>query len=61
MCEVHLPIHDREAYPGLGGRKGRVSDIGVGVYALAIEQDWVICLRYCISPGERERDWWRKV
>jgi hypothetical protein len=26
-----------------------------------IEQDWVICLRYCMSPGDRERDWWRKV
>jgi hypothetical protein len=26
-----------------------------------IEQDWVICLRYCMSPADRERDWWRKV
>jgi hypothetical protein len=26
-----------------------------------IKQDWVICLRYCMSPGDRESDWWRKV
>jgi hypothetical protein len=35
MCEVYLPIHGREIYPGVVGRKGRESDIGVGVCVLA--------------------------
>jgi hypothetical protein len=33
----------------------------LGFVRWQIEQDWVICLRYCMSPGDRERDWQRKV
>jgi hypothetical protein len=35
VCEVHLTIHGREASPGLMGRKGRGSNIGVVVCVLA--------------------------
>jgi hypothetical protein len=33
----------------------------LGFVRWEIEQDWVICLRNCMSSGNRERDWWRKV
>jgi hypothetical protein len=41
--------------------KGRCLILELGFVHWQTEQDWVICLRYCMSPGARERNWWRKV
>jgi hypothetical protein len=42
-------------------RKGGGLILELGFVRWQIEQDWVICLRNCMSPGARERDWRRKV
>jgi hypothetical protein len=38
------------------GKEGGLT-LELGFVCWQIEQDWVICLTYCMSPGDRERDW----
>jgi hypothetical protein len=61
MGKVHLLVHVREASSYLVDRKEGGLTLELGFVSWQIEQDWVICLRYCMSPGDRESDWWRKV
>jgi hypothetical protein len=42
------------------GKEGGLT-LELGFVHWQIEQNWVICLRYCMSPGDKERDQWRKV
>jgi hypothetical protein len=42
------------------GKEGGLT-LELGLVCWQNKQDWVICLKYCVSPGNRERDWWRKV
>jgi hypothetical protein len=42
------------------GKEGGLT-LELGFVCWQIEQDWVICLRYSVSLGDRERDWQRKI
>jgi hypothetical protein len=56
-CQSMAGRHPLAWWVGKGG--GLILELGFVLWQ--IEQDWVIYLRYCMSPGDRERDWWRKV
>jgi hypothetical protein len=56
-CQSMAGRHPLALWVGKGG--GLILELGFVHWQIV--QDWVICLRYCISPGDRERDWQRKV
>jgi hypothetical protein len=56
-CHSMARRHPLAWWVGKGG--GLILELGFVCWQ--IEQDWVIGLRYCMSPGDRERDCRRKV
>jgi hypothetical protein len=57
ICQSVAGRHPQAWWVGKGG--GLVLELGFVLWQ--IEQDWVICLRYFMSSGDRERNWQRKV